>query len=83
MTRPEMMGEPRPPAPMVAPIVAVPILTMTEVRRPARIRGAARGSSILKRIRVLPMPIPRAASRTSGPTPASPLIVLRTMGRMP
>jgi hypothetical protein len=57
-TSPATIGEPSPPAPMVAPIMAVPILMMTEIRTPARITRAAIGISMRKSACIRPMPMP-------------------------
>ena len=61
-TRPAMIGEPSPPAPITAPIMAVPILMITDMRTPAEITWAARGISTLKSVWVLLIPMPKAAS---------------------
>lgn len=45
---PMMMGVPSVLAPTVEAIVAVPMLIFTEVHTPARITGAASGSSTLR-----------------------------------
>ncbi len=45
---PMMIGVPSVLAPTVEAIVAVPMLIITEVRTPARITGAASGSSTLR-----------------------------------
>ena len=51
-------------APTVDPIVAVPMAIVTEIRIPARITGAANGSSTSRSRCQSDSPIPSAASRT-------------------
>ena len=60
-----------------APIVAIEIVDTVASRRPARIAGAASGSSTRRKVCRRVSPIPRADSSTSEGTPRNPATMLR------
>lgn len=61
-------------------IPASAIVIVTMLRTPDMITGSARGSLILRRICVLVLPIPFAASRIAGSTLDIPVCVFCTIG---
>ncbi len=71
-TKPSKIGVPKVNAPTVDPIVAVPMAIVTETRIPARMTGAARGSSTVRSRCHGDRPMPSAASRTACGTPSKP-----------
>ena len=77
---PRKMNTPSPPPPIAAAIVAVPTVVTVATRTPARIVGAARGSSTCHNSCRSVMPIATADSRTAGSTPRMPTKVLRRIG---
>ncbi len=72
------MKNPTPPWPMRAVTVTRPTVVTAAIRIPATMTGSARGSSISKKSRRRPYPMPIAASRTAGSTPSMPATMLRT-----
>ena len=78
---PRKMKTPRPPPPMAAAMVAVPIVVTAAMRTPAKMVGAARGSSTWKSLCRSVIPIATADSTTAGSTPRMPVSVLRRIGR--
>jgi len=83
LASPEMIGAPSPPAPMVAPIVAVATLTTTETRTPAKMTGAATGNSARHSTWVGLRPIARALSSMVDGTASIPPIVFWSTGKIP
>ena len=77
------MGVPRVKAPTVEPIVAVPMAIVTDTLIPARITGAAKGSSTARSRCHGDRPMPSAASRTACGTPSRPAIVFSMIGSRP
>src|SRR5207249_1531354 len=77
---PRKMNTPSPPPPIAAAIVAVPIVVTVATRMPARIVGAASGSSTSQSScrPVIPMAI--ADSRTARSTPRMPVSVFLNTG---
>ena len=67
------MNQPSPLAPAKAAMVMVPTAATAAMRMPAMIKGAAMGSSTLKRQRVRVRPSPRATSRLFGSTLTMPV----------
>ncbi|MNS94377.1 hypothetical protein D3C72_1285920 [compost metagenome] len=65
------ISTPRPPAPMMAAMVATPIFITTAVRTPPRITGTASGRSTSRMRCQVVMPMPRPASWMPGSTLAS------------
>jgi hypothetical protein len=74
------MNTPKPPAPMAAAIVAVPMVVTVAMRTPARIVRAARGNSTIRRTCPFVIPIAIAESRTAGSTLVMPTSVFRRTG---
>ena len=77
---PRRIGRPYPPAPMNPPSVAVPTLITAAIRTPARIIGAASGSSMRHRLARGGSPSAAADSRSDSGIPTSPACVFRTIG---
>ena len=75
------IGQTFPPVAVLA--IAVPILMITEILIPARMIGAASGSSTWRKISLRVNPIVAAASLTAAGTLAIPAIVFLRIGRMP
>src|SRR5215467_9590125 len=69
---PRKINVPSPPAPMAAPMVAMPIVRTVAVRMPARIIESASGKRTRNMICAGVMPIASAASKTAGSTPLNP-----------
>ena len=67
-----MMKRPSPPHPVYAASVAVATTAIAAVRIPAHTSGSAIGASTPRRSCRPDMPMPRAASRTSGSTATMP-----------
>jgi hypothetical protein len=61
----------------------VPTIQTADVRTPPTITGSASGSSTRTSSSRGVIPTPRAASRSAGSMPASPVTVLRRIGRRP
>ncbi len=76
--KPDRIRLPKPPYPTSAPMVTMPTVETVAIRMPARIVGRASGTSIRQSTVAVPIPIPRAASNTSGSTSSSPTTVLRS-----
>ena len=77
---PSKMRSPKPPAPINAASVAVPMIKTIAVRIPAIITGIAIGNSTLRKRRHGFIPIPFAASTSDWSTSAIPVYVLRRIG---
>ena len=77
---PKRIRSPKPPAPMSAASVAVPIIRTIAVRIPAIITGMAIGNSTFVKRRNGFIPIPFAASINDGSTSLIPVYVLRNIG---
>ena len=74
------MISPSPPPPAIAAIVAVAITKIAPMRMPATTSGSPSGSSTWSSTCRSLMPIPRAASTTSGSTPSIAKYEFRRMG---
>ena len=77
---PNNIKSPRPPAPIKAASVAVPMINTIAVRIPAMITGIAIGSSTLVNLLSGFIPMPLAASIREGSTSLIPVYVLRRIG---
>ena len=77
---PAVMKSPSPPPPMNAASTAPEMTWIAAVRRPAKMTGNASGHSIFARIPRVVIPMPRAASTTSGSMPRMPTSVLSMIG---
>src|SRR5437867_1838334 len=78
---PRKINTPKPPPPIAAAIVAVPIVITVATLTPARIVLAARGSSTSQRSCRPVIPISMADSRTARSTPRMPVKVFCKMGK--
>ena len=77
---PNRMRSPKPPAPIKAANVAVPIINTIAVRIPAMMTGIAIGNSTLVSLLNGFIPIPLAASTNDGSTSLIPVYVFRNIG---
>ncbi len=77
---PVKIGWPKPPAPIRAPIVAVPTLMTAAVLIPARIEREAIGSSMRSSRAPAGKPSASADSRSETGISRRPVAVLRTIG---
>ena len=77
---PNNIKSPRPPAPIKAASVAVPMINTIAVRIPAMMTGIAIGSSTLVNLLSGFIPMPLAASIREGSTSLIPVYVLRRIG---
>src|SRR6516165_4086272 len=71
---------PRPPPPISAAMVTIPMFCTSTTRMPVRITGSASGSSMRQSTCESLMPIPRAASTAACETRRKPSTVSATMG---
>ena len=78
---PRKMYSPRPPAPTAAAMVAVPTPMTAATRIPATICGSASGSSTMVSSCRRVIPIATPASMIARSIVASPVTVVRTIGR--
>jgi len=77
---PRKMKTPKPPPPITAAMVAVPMVVTVAMRMPARIMGTASGISTWSRSCQSVMPMATADSRTAGSIPRMPTSVFRRTG---